>query len=124
MLLDTHALIWWLDGDDALPADIDAVIRQPSTDVFVSTISLAEISVKRSIGKLRAPWIPDELLHDNGLAVLDFTSDHARRMLDLPLHHRDPFDRMLIAQALADDLVFATVDPRCRAYGIRTLPAA
>lgn len=124
ILLDTHMLIWWLDGDDALPAEVEAAVAEPRNDVFVSPIALAEISIKRSIGKLRAPWIPDALLHENGFTVLEFSSDHARRMLDLPLHHRDPFDRMLVAQALEDDLTLATSDARLAAYGIRILPAS
>jgi PIN domain nuclease of toxin-antitoxin system len=116
-------LIWWLDDDPALPVEVASVIADPRSEVFVSSIALAEISVKRSIGKLRAPWIPDAVLEENGLVVLDFTSDDARRLLDLPLRHRDPFDRMLVAQALENDLTLATADARLAGYGIRTLPA-
>jgi PIN domain nuclease of toxin-antitoxin system len=119
ILLDTHMLIWWLDDDPALPDSTRAAIADPAADVVVSSISLAEISVKRTVGKLRAPWIPDELLTESGLSVLPFTSDHARRLLDLPLHHRDPFDRMLIAQAIHEGMAFATADAQARAYGIR-----
>lgn len=121
ILLDTHMLIWWLDGDDALPKEALSAIADPSADVTVSSISLAEISIKRTIGKLRAPWIPDVLLAENGISVLSYTSDHARRLLELPLHHRDPFDRMLIAQAIHEDMVFATADPQASAYGVRLL---
>lgn len=124
ILLDTHMLIWWLDGDPALPSVVNQELSTLTSEVFVSAVALAEISVKRSVGKLKAPWVTDELLIENGLIPLAFSTSHARRMLELPLHHRDPFDRMLIAQALHDDLVFATVDSRAARYGVRTVPAA
>lgn len=114
-------LIWWLDGSDALPDATRSAIADPAAHVGVSSISIAEISIKRTLGKLRAPWIPDVLLAENGISVLPFTSDHARRLLELPLHHRDPFDRMLIAQAIHEDMAFATADPRASAYGVRVL---
>lgn len=124
ILLDTHMLIWWLDDDPALPDATRVALADPRDEVLVSSISLAEMSIKSSLGKLRAPWIPDELLDENGLSLLPFTTDHARRLVDLPHHHRDPFDRMLIAQALHDDLVFASVDPQVRAYDVRILGRA
>lgn len=121
ILLDTHMLIWWLDGSDVLPKAALSAIADPAAEVAVSSISIAEISLKRTIGKLRAPWIPDVLLAENGISVLPFTTDHARRLLDLPLHHRDPFDRMLIAQAIHEDMAFATADTHAAAYGVRVL---
>ena len=123
ILLDTHMLIWWLDESPRLPGAVARALADPRSDVLVSAVSLAEISVKRAVGKLEAPYLPDALLHENGLDLLDFTPDHARRMLELPLLHRDPFDRMLIAQALDGDHTFATVDPRASAYGVRLLGA-
>ena len=121
ILLDTHMLIWWLGDDDSLPAATRSAIADPATEVAVSSISIAEVSIKSTLGKLRAPWIPDELLAENGLTLLPFTTDHARRLLELPLHHRDPFDRMLIAQAIHEQMTFATIDPRTQAYGVRVL---
>jgi PIN domain nuclease of toxin-antitoxin system len=121
ILLDTHMLIWWLGDDDSLPAATRSAISDPATDVAVSSISIAEVSIKSTLGKLRAPSIPDDLLAENGLSVLPFTTDHARRLLELPLHHRDPFDRMLIAQAIHEQMTFATIDPRAPAYGVRVL---
>jgi len=119
ILLDTHVLLWWLMEDARLPRPTRVAIADSSNDVFVSAVTHAEIAIKRSLGKLDAPWIPDELLTENGLAGMPFTASHARRMLELPFHHRDPFDRMLIAQAADEDVAFATVDPRCRRYDIR-----
>ena len=124
ILLDTHMVIWWLDDDAALPPATRGALADPKAEVVVSSVVLAEISIKVGLGKLKAPWIPDALLIENDLSILPFTTDHARRLLELPHHHRDPFDRMLIAQALHEDMVFATVDPRARMYDIRILDAA
>lgn len=124
VLLDTHVLLWWLQESPRLSASVREVIADPSHEVVVSAVTLAEIAIKRSLGKLESPWIPDELLTENGLDVLSFTSAHGRRLLDLPFHHKDPFDRMLIAQALVEDLVIATVDSRVGDYDIRVLDAA
>jgi PIN domain nuclease of toxin-antitoxin system len=124
ILLDTHVLLWWLMEDPHLPRAFQAAIADAANDVFVSAVTHAEIAIKRSLGKLDAPWIPDELLAENGIIGMSFTSSHARRMLDLPFHHRDPFDRMLIAQAAHEDVAFATVDPRCRQYDIRLFEPA
>lgn len=124
ILLDTHMVIWWLDDDAALPPVTRGALADPNSEVFVSSVVLAEISTKVGLGKLRAPWIPDALLFENDLSILPFTTDHARRLLELPHHHRDPFDRMLIAQAVHEDMVFATVDPHARMYDVRILDAA
>lgn len=124
ILLDTHVLLWWLMDDPHLPGAFQVAIADADNEVFVSAVTHAEIAIKRSLGKLDAPWIPDELLADNGIIGMSFTSSHATRMLDLPFHHRDPFDRMLIAQVALEDVAFATVDPRCRQYDIRLLDPA
>lgn len=123
VLLDTHVVLWWLQESPKLPPVIGRAIADPENQILVSAISHAEIAIKRSLGKLEAPWIPDELLEENGIAALPFTSTHARRMLELPFHHHDPFDRMLIAQAAVEDVAFATVDARIRAYDVRLLGA-
>jgi PIN domain nuclease of toxin-antitoxin system len=114
-------LIWWLGDDDSLPASTRSAIADPAIEVAVSSVTIAEISIKSTLGKLRAPWIPDDLIAENGLSLLPFTTDHARRLLELPLHHRDPFDRMLIAQAIHEQMTFATIDPRAAAYGVPVL---
>jgi PIN domain nuclease of toxin-antitoxin system len=121
ILLDTHVLLWWLLESPKLAGRTQVAITDPDNDVYVSAVTHAEISIKRSLGKLESPSIPDELLEENGFETLPFTAAHGRRMLELPFHHRDPFDRMMIAQAIDEDLVFATVDPRMRAYDVRIL---
>lgn len=124
LLLDTHVLLWWLLESPKLSPEALAILADPENDVLVSAVTHAEISVKRSLGKLESPWIPDALLSDNGFDALPFTADHGRRMLDLPFHHRDPFDRMLVAQAAVENLPLMTADVHIRAYDIRILDAA
>lgn len=124
ILLDTHVLLWWLMESPKLSPRLNAALADPRHDVLVSSVTHAEIAIKRSLEKLEAPSIPDALLEENGIGSLPFTSDHGRRLLELPFHHRDPFDRMLIAQAVCDDLVVATDDPLFRRYDIRVLPDA
>jgi len=121
ILLDTHVLLWWLGNDRRLPDAIGTAINDGTNAVLVSSISVAEISIKTSRGKLSAP---DDLLvqlRAASMISLPFTTDHAIALRELPLHHRDPFDRMLIVQALTESLVFATADPACRQYAVQTL---
>jgi len=121
LLLDTHVLLWSRSDEQRLSRSQAAAIRDPRNTVFVSSISLAEMAIKSSIEKLT---VPDGLvagLSEWGASHLAFTAEHAAPLGTLPHHHRDPFDRMLISQAIVDDLVFVTSDERCRAYDVRTL---
>ncbi len=121
LLLDTHILLWWLAGDDALPHPAGEAIADGDTAVIVSAASAWEISIKRAAGKLDAP---DDLLDAcaaNGFDTLAITAAHALAAGALPLHHNDPFDRMLIAQARSDDLTVVTVDPRFSEYHVAVL---
>ena len=121
VLLDTHILLWWLSDDRRLPPKVAAVVARGGTAVFVSAVSVAEISIKSSLGKL---VLPNDLLaavSTSGFSQLPFTAGHAIALQNLPWHHRDPFDRMLISQAMVESLVFASVDPACAAYEIEML---
>jgi len=121
VLLDTHILLWWLSDDRRLPPKIAAAVARGGTTVFVSAVSVAEISIKSSLGKL---VLPNDLLATvsmSGFSQLPFTAGHAIALQNLPWHHRDPFDRMLISQAMVESLVFASVDPACGAYGLDIL---
>ena len=118
LLLDTHVLLWWAADDARLPRAWRQLIADPEHDIVVSSVSVAEISIKASLGKLTAP---DDLLTDleaSGFVSLPLESDHAARLRDLPWHHRDPFDRMLIGQAQVEQLTIATVDPQFTAYEV------
>jgi PIN domain nuclease of toxin-antitoxin system len=123
LLLDTSALLWWLDGDRRLGrAAADAVAR-PGAVVFVSAASAWEIAVKRAIGKLDVPFVVSEAIERNAFFELPITVEHATAAGALPLHHRDPFDRMLVAQAQLEDLTLVTSDPRIEKYDVRVLSA-
>ncbi|MDR1295549.1 MAG: type II toxin-antitoxin system VapC family toxin [Bifidobacteriaceae bacterium] len=121
LLLDTHVYLWVRLDHPSLPESFRAVIAEPSNAKYVSSVSSAEIAVKRAVGKLEVDGEIGGDITGLGFDELDFTHRHARVLDGLPLHHRDPFDRMLVAQAMAEDLVFLTVDARCAAYGVRLL---
>jgi len=121
ILLDTHVLLWWLDDDASLSNAFRSAISSDRNEIWVSAISLAEISIKQAVAKLEAPFISDDLVAEQGMSHLAFDAVHARKVRELPLHHRDPFDRMLIAQAIEEDLVFATVEEQMSRYDVRLL---
>lgn len=117
-LLDTHVLLWWLADDARLAAHHRELIADPANQLLVSSISVAEVSIKASLGKLEAPTGLDELLGTLGFEPLAFTAAHAERLRALPWHHRDPFDRMLAAQATVEGVPLLSVDDRLRAHDL------
>jgi len=122
LLLDTHALLWWL-ADEGLSARARDAIADPDNLVAVSSASAWEISIKKALGKLAAPDDLHEVLRAGGFTALPISVDHAMAAGRLARHHEDPFDRMLIAQALAEGLTVVTRDKRFDAYGVGLLPA-
>ena len=123
LLLDTHVLLWALEDSQALSADARQSIADTRNEVFVSAVSIWEMAIKRSLGKLRAPDNLADTVQEAGFAALPITLAHAEQAGMLPPHHRDPFDRMLVAQALAEGLVVVTDDALIPKYGVRTMPA-
>ncbi len=119
LLLDTHALLWWLNDDEKLGSHARRLIGDAENDVLVSVISLWEITVKLRIGKLDAD-IEEILatLPDQGFDRLDVTDAHLIALAALPLHHRDPFDHLLMAQAVAEGAYFVSQDQNVALYGI------
>jgi PIN domain nuclease of toxin-antitoxin system len=118
LLLDTHILLWWLTDDPALPARADALITDPANEVFVSPMSLWEIAIKSRLGKITADV--DEVRNaalESGFDPLPFTLEHAAEVARLPNHHRDPFDRALVAQVRFEPLRLITHDEVVAAYG-------
>ncbi|MDR1188694.1 MAG: type II toxin-antitoxin system VapC family toxin [Bifidobacteriaceae bacterium] len=119
VLLDTNVLIWWLIDDRRLSATHRAIIEDADNEVFVSAVSAVEVAIKAAIGKL--PDLPEpltEAVPGEGFRELRFSLAHAGAVRTLPLHHADPFDRMLIAQALVEDLTVLTSDAAFAAYGV------
>lgn len=118
-LLDTHILLWFLENDSKLSDRGREVITNPENLIVVSAISAWEISIKQSLGKLIAPSNLAEALRFSRFEVLSMTLAHGIKVADLPIHHKDPFDRMLIAQALIEGLTIITVDQKFKLYDVR-----
>jgi len=122
LLLDTHALLWFMAGDNRLSAAARDAIAEPTNDVFVSAASAWEISTKHRIGKLPdAGPLANDLLTElgrKGFTPLDITVDHGQDAGNLPGPHRDPFDRILIAQARAERLALVSNESLFDAYGV------
>ncbi len=123
LLLDTHAFIWWIAGDESLGVQARAQIADSGNQIYVSAATIWEMSIKRQLGKLSAPDDLESVVERCGFTPLPITLFHAQQAGSLPTHHRDPFDRMLIAQAQAEGLRLVTKDAAFPAYGVHLLPA-
>lgn len=121
VLLDTHAVLWWLAGDASLSPVARRTIAEPSNEVLVSSATIWEIAIKRSLGKLNAPAGLLEAIAEDGLIFLAITPWHAWKAGELAWRHRDPFDRLLAAQALVEGIPLVTADPSFSPYGVGVL---
>jgi PIN domain nuclease of toxin-antitoxin system len=120
LLLDTHVVLWGLAGDPALSDDfLDRLRHDP--DIYLSPATVWEIAIKQTAGKLTGPADLAERVRDMGFRELPITSAHAILAGRLPMHHRDPFDRMLVAQAPVEGLTLATRDVEVHRYDVDTL---
>jgi PIN domain nuclease of toxin-antitoxin system len=122
LLLDSHTLIWAADDPAKLTALAQALLQDPSHDRLVSAASLWEIAIKLSLGRLPLSlpyrqWM-DMAIADLSLVVLPITLDHAERQAILPWHHRDPFDRLIVAQAQVEGVPLVSTDAKLDIYGI------
>ncbi len=124
LLLDTNALIWTLADPGRLCAHAAGAIRDESNEVFVSVVSAWEIGIKRAKGKLELPPDLEPMIAEKKFDPLPVTLRHALAVESLPLRHRDPFDRMLIAQAQLEGMTLVTSDREIRDYPVAVLPAA
>jgi len=122
LLLDTHAFLWWVAASGELSRKARSAIGSARNECFVSVASGWEIAIKVSLGKLRIDGALDRFLPEqlaaNGFRALAIDLKHAARVATLPFHHRDPFDRLLVAQALEEDLAIVTADPVIAKYGV------
>lgn len=123
LLLDTHVFLWWLVDDPRLGEAARTAIADPETIAFVSAATAWEIAVKRALGKLGAPGSIAAWIDDGGFQQLPITVGHAIRSAELEPLHRDPFDRLLVAQAERDGLTIVSGDERLAAYGVPTIAA-
>ena len=119
--LDTHVLLWWLDDNPALDENARRAIMDPRNLVVVSAAVIWEIRIKQKLGKLDIDPSFYEIVTKQGFELLPITADHAYAVGDLPMHHRDPFDRMIIAQARMEGLKVVTHDPLFGQYDIPLL---
>jgi PIN domain nuclease of toxin-antitoxin system len=124
-LLDTHILIWLLDGNPKIGEARLELIREPTNTPVVSIASLWEMSVKMSIGKLTPIYdfkdLVQNVLEKKGLQILSILPTHLDVCKSLPLHHRDPFDRLMISQAIAEDLPIMSEDELFKNYSVRLI---
>ncbi len=123
LLLDTHVLLWWLDDNPTLLAPAREIIADGRNLAFISAATIWEIVIKKALGKLGLPDEFKEILAREPFERLDVTADHAFQVGRLPPHHRDPFDRMLVAQCQVDGLTLVTRDPTVKRYNIPVLDA-
>jgi PIN domain nuclease of toxin-antitoxin system len=115
LLLDTHVFVWWDDGK--LPRAVTRRIQR-AEDVLVSAVTAWEIAIKSALGKMTAKASVAKAIADYAFKELPISVAHADAVRGLPAHHRDPFDRMLVAQAMVEDLVIVSADPLVRRYRV------
>ncbi|CAB1072852.1 Death on curing protein, Doc toxin [Olavius algarvensis Delta 1 endosymbiont] len=123
LLLDTHVLLWWLDADPTLSEKAKSTIADGKNLVFVSAAVIWEIRIKQALGKLDMPSNFRKVLEREAFEMLAITVEHSHAVGDLPAHHRDPFDRMLIAQATVERLTLVTRDIIIKKYKIPIINA-
>ena len=121
VLLDTHVLIWWDEGRRIAAAARQAI--EEADAVYVSAASAWEVAIKTALGRLRPTRTVEEAASDSGFLELPVTFRHAERVTGLPPHHRDPFDRLLVAQMLVEELTLVTRDPVFVRYGVALIEA-
>ena len=125
LLLDTHAFLWWVEDAAALSRRARKLISDPNNDCWLSLASCWEMAIKSRLGKLRLRmsierFVPEQL-GANGFRLLEIDLDDIARVAALPFHHRDPFDRLLVSQALGRDLAVVSRDRVFRSYGAKRL---
>ena len=125
ILLDTHIFLWYISGDNQLPAFMVESIRHPANKVYLSVVSLWEVIIKYQLGRLPLPKSPEIYLPQQRrrhlIENLNVDEKSVQQLITLPLLHNDPFDRLLISQAIKHEMILATVDVQILAYPVNTL---
>jgi PIN domain nuclease of toxin-antitoxin system len=126
VLLDTHVFLWYITADPKLPSAFRAAIQDPANEAYLSVVSVWEAVIKHGLGKLPLPSPPADYLPQqreaHGIASLPVDEGAMPVLANLPLLHRDPFDRLLVAQAFQHGLTLVTVDPAVTVYAVPLLP--
>lgn len=120
-LLDTHIFIWWMDSNKRLSKEVAVILSNPQNHIFVSVGSVWEIIIKKAARKLKVPKDIEGGIHASGFNLLPIEMAHVLRIDQLPHYHKDPFDRLLIAQAKEEQCVLITDDPKIKKYNITIL---
>ena len=125
LLLDTAVFVWWVTGEESVPGMVRTVVAAPANEVWVSAVSAWEIAVKHRLGRLPLPEAPETLVPQerqrHGFSSLALDEKSTLHLPRLPLLHKDPFDRMLVCQAIEHGLTLVTPDRSIRQYPVRTL---
>ena len=119
ILLDTHIFLWMLTSPERLNDKRRYELETPANEVFLSAMSIAELMIKHTIGKIHVEFDPLEMAKQMRIEILSFSGDHAMMLGKMPLHHKDPFDRMIIAQAIVNRLPLMSDDPKFPAYNCK-----
>lgn len=125
ILLDTHAFLWWITNDPRISSKVSEIMADGLNELYLSAASIWEIAIKSQLGRLKLPENPDIYLTEqmafNAVQSLSITIYHAFRIYSLPDIHKDPFDRIIIAQALSENMPVLTRDGNIPKYGIQTI---
>ena len=119
IIIDTHIFLWALTEPLKLSDAKRSALEDLSNTIYVSAVSIAELMIKASIGKIEVDFDPVAIAKESGFDLLDFSANAALLLKDLPFHHKDPFDRMLVAQSIASRYPIMTEDPKIRRYDCR-----
>jgi PIN domain nuclease of toxin-antitoxin system len=119
IIIDTHIFLWALTEPLKLSDAKRSALEDLSNTIYVSAVSVAELMIKASIGKIEIDFDPVAIAQESGFDLLDFSANAALLLKDLPFHHKDPFDRMLVAQSIASRYPIMTEDPKIRRYDCR-----
>jgi PIN domain nuclease of toxin-antitoxin system len=121
ILLDSHIFLWMLTSPEKLNDKRRYELETPANEVFLSAMSIAELKIKHSIGKIHIEFDPLEMAKQMRIEILSFSGDHAMLLGKMPFHHKDPFDRMIIAQAIVNKLPLMSDDPKFTPYSCKII---
>ena len=121
IIIDTHIFLWALSVPNKISDAKRSALEDLSNTIYVSAVSIAELMIKASIQKLRIDFDPVVMVKESGFVLLDFSAEAALLLKDMPFHHKDPFDRMLIAQSITNNYPIMTEDPKIALYNCQVL---
>ncbi len=124
ILLDTHAFIWFVEADPHLPTNLKKTLENQENEIFISMASIWEIGIKVSLDKLKINKSIEQIIEQaemNGFQILPILPSHIVRLCTLEFHHRDPFDRLILAQCLSENQIIASTDTIFDAYGVKRI---